>query len=290
MCVFFTAIGRVLQPEKGLGPDVPGVYFIGDSSFIVKLPKGKSFWHLRALLFHNIQRSWNHMFFMVDQVGTVGAVEAHDSCSWLLLYKVQPNVTRFTQDELKHQHPPRGLCWIRWALQRRLRVTDPQGKAYSLAHPWVLWVNSGHLWRHTPNPYWVNFPAALGHFLLANGPGFAPLSQHLLFLSSKCIYKSSGPSWAITRRSLTPTLIAKPWLGCYFSPPLFFFKGKCLRRCFFSPLYRKGNSKWYSCPSHLSHLMGVTQLSFSSEAVPVTSRIILHIRKWACDVTVKVWQ
>lgn len=43
MCVFFTAIGVALQPEKGLGPDVPGVYFIGDLSFIVKLPKGKSF-------------------------------------------------------------------------------------------------------------------------------------------------------------------------------------------------------------------------------------------------------
>lgn len=149
-------------------------------------------------------------------------------------------------------------------------------------------MNSGHLWRYTPNPYWVNFPAALGHFLLANGPGFAPLSQHLLFLSSKCIYKSSGPSWAITRRSLTPALIAKPWLGCYFSPH-FFFKGKCLRRCFFSPLYRIRSSKWYSCPSHLSHLMGVTQLSFSSETVPVTSIITLHIRKW-CDVKVKFWQ
>lgn len=43
MCVFFTAIGTALQPEKGLGPDVPGVYFIGDLSFIVKRPKGKSF-------------------------------------------------------------------------------------------------------------------------------------------------------------------------------------------------------------------------------------------------------
>lgn len=56
--------------------------------FHCKTSQGKEFffWHLRALLFHNIQRSWNHMF-MVDQVGTVGAVEPHDSSSWLLLYK-----------------------------------------------------------------------------------------------------------------------------------------------------------------------------------------------------------
>lgn len=80
---------------------------------------------------------------------------------------------------------------------------------------------------------------------------------------------------------------ALAWL--LFLPPLF-FKGICLRRCFFSPLYRIRSTKWYSCPSHLSFLMGVTQLSFSSETIPVTSRITLHIRKWACDVTVKFWQ
>lgn len=183
---------------------------------------------------------------MADQVGTVGgcrttrqfqlttvmwsAAQCHQtSCLSKMSRKSSTHRSGFV-DTAETSEEPEGYT------QQR-----PEGKVYSLAHSWVWWANFVHLWRHTPNPYWVNFPAALGHFLLANGPGPTALS-HLLFLSSKCIYKSSGPSWAITRRSLTPTLIAKPWLGSYFflfllpAPSfLFSFKGKWPRRL--SPLF-----------------------------------------------------
>lgn len=44
-----------------------------------------------------------------------------------------------------------------------------------------------------PKSNGVNFRAVPGHVLLASRPGFSAVS-HLLFLSPKCIYKSSGPS------------------------------------------------------------------------------------------------
>lgn len=76
-----------------------------------------------------------------------------------------------------------------------------------------------------------------------------------------------------------------------FLPPLFFLKGNVWEDVS-SPLCTEEETISGILAQVISVIWWVLSFtqSFSSEAVPVTSRIILHIRKWACDVKVKVWQ
>ena len=159
-------------------------------------------------------------------------------------------------------------------------------------------INCSHLQRHIPHLDWVNFPEAPGHFLLANGQGFSALPQHLLFLSSKCIYKFSGPSWAITRWSLTPALIAELWLGGFFPPSsALFFLGWWLS-LFFSPsVHNKKQevkslpsvpmssypscSDWSSCPAPLSCCwISHNTLSCQKMSQPYEGQIVCHKEGW----------